>query len=129
MTKWMYYLRFYVPLNSISFILGLWIDDDERLCAMTPRLRLNRFPPPASLEPGTARPAGKRCTELQGSVRRNSRECSIRDSGYTVTCSSRSHVLVMVIVVVRPSQYLFREYAHVNKGLSERGFYVPSTQK
>ena len=56
----MYYLHFYVPLNSISVILGLWIDDNERLYAMKPRLRLNRFPPPASLEPGTARPPGER---------------------------------------------------------------------
>ena len=100
MAEWMYYLRFYVPLNSISVILGLWIDDNERLCAMIPRLRLNRFPPPAILEPGAARPAGERLTnELRGSVRRNSRECNIRGSGYTV--SSRSHILVIVIVVVQ----------------------------
>ena len=67
---------------------------------MKSRLRLNRFPPPASLEPGTARPAGERLTyPARGSVRRNGRECSIRGSGYTV--SSRSHILVMVIVVLQ----------------------------
>ena len=62
MAEWMYYLRFYVPSNIISVILGLWIDHNERLCAMKLRLRQNRFPPPASLELGTARPAGERLT-------------------------------------------------------------------
>ena len=33
-------LRFYVLFNSISVILGRWAGDNERLCAMEPRLRL-----------------------------------------------------------------------------------------
>ena len=36
-------LRFYVLFNSISVISGRWADDNERLCAMGPRLRLRRF--------------------------------------------------------------------------------------
>ena len=36
-------LRFYVLVNCISVILGRWPDDNERLCAMEPRLRLRRF--------------------------------------------------------------------------------------
>ena len=104
MAKWMYYLRFYVALNSISVILGLWIGDNGRLCAMKPRLRLNRFPPLEVLNPGPLdQQASAKPTELRGSVRRNSRECSIRGSGYTV--SSRSHILIMVIVVVQDYQH------------------------
>ena len=33
-------LRFYVLSNSISVILGRWADNNERLCAMEPRLQL-----------------------------------------------------------------------------------------
>ena len=40
---WMDDLRFYVLFNSISVILGRWVDDNERLCAMEPRLRWRRF--------------------------------------------------------------------------------------
>ena len=36
-------LRYYVRLNSISVISGRWVDANERLCAMKPRLRLRRF--------------------------------------------------------------------------------------
>ena len=36
-------LRFYVLFNSVSVISGQWADDNERLCAMEPRLRLGRF--------------------------------------------------------------------------------------
>ena len=35
---WVDDLRFYVILNGITVILGLWVDDNERLCAMEPRL-------------------------------------------------------------------------------------------
>ena len=35
-------LRFYVLFNSISVISGRWADDNERLCAMEPCLRMNR---------------------------------------------------------------------------------------
>ena len=41
--------RFYVHFNSISIVSGRWLDDNERLCAMEPRLRLRRF----SLEEGS----------------------------------------------------------------------------
>ena len=36
-------LQFHVLFNSISIISGQWADDNERLCAMEPRLRLRRF--------------------------------------------------------------------------------------
>ena len=32
-------------LNSISVISGLWVGDNERLCAMEPCLHLKRFSP------------------------------------------------------------------------------------
>ena len=36
-------MLFYVLFNSISVILGLLKDDNERLCAMELRLQLRRF--------------------------------------------------------------------------------------
>ena len=36
-------LCFYVLFNSIAVISGRWTDDNERLYAMEPRLRLRRF--------------------------------------------------------------------------------------
>ena len=36
-------LHFYVPFNNISVISGQWADDNERLCAIEPHLRLRRF--------------------------------------------------------------------------------------
>ena len=44
---------------SISVISGRWDGDNERLCAMGPSYWLERFPPPAGFEPGTARAAGQ----------------------------------------------------------------------
>ena len=41
------------PFNSILAISRRWKADDERMCAVEPRLRLRRFPPPAGLEPGS----------------------------------------------------------------------------
>ena len=46
---WMDDLRFYVLVNSISVISGKWEDDNERLCAMEPRLRLNKSSPLSGL--------------------------------------------------------------------------------
>ena len=43
MAGWMDDLQFYVLFNSISVISGRWADDNERLCAMEPRLRVRRF--------------------------------------------------------------------------------------
>ena len=40
---WRDYLRFYLIFKSISVISGRCADDNERLCAMEPRLRLRRF--------------------------------------------------------------------------------------
>ena len=40
--------------NSISVISGQWKADNERLCAMEPRLQFERFLPPVGLEPRTA---------------------------------------------------------------------------
>ena len=54
-TRWMDDLRFYVLSNSISVISGRCYDDNEKLCAMEPRLRLERPSPRAGLESGTAR--------------------------------------------------------------------------
>ena len=59
---WMDDLRFYVLFNSISVISGRWADDNERLCAMEPRLRLKRSSPQAGLELTTARSVGQRLT-------------------------------------------------------------------
>ena len=58
--RWMDGLRFHVLFNSISVISGQWTGDNERLCAISPRLRLKRSPPQAGLEPGTATSVGKR---------------------------------------------------------------------
>ena len=60
------HLRFYTPSNSISVISGLWEGDIERLSAMKPCLRFERFPSPAGLESGTVRPAAQRLTKLTG---------------------------------------------------------------
>ena len=53
-------LRFYVLVHSISVISGRWLGNNERLCAMEPRLRLKKSLPQAELEPGTARSADQR---------------------------------------------------------------------
>ena len=45
------------PFYSISVISGRWDADNERLCAMEPCYWLERFPPVAGFEPGTARTA------------------------------------------------------------------------
>ena len=45
-------MRFYVLFNSVSVTSGRWEDDNERLCAMEPHLRKERFPPRAVIEPG-----------------------------------------------------------------------------
>ena len=45
----------YVLFNSISVISGRWAGDNERLCAMEPRLRLNKSPSQTGLEPESYR--------------------------------------------------------------------------
>ena len=45
-------LQFYILFNSISVISGLRADDNERLCAMEPCLRLRRFGLELGLNPG-----------------------------------------------------------------------------
>ena len=40
---WIDDLRCYALFNSISVISGRWADNNERLCAMDPNLRLRRF--------------------------------------------------------------------------------------
>ena len=45
----------YVLFNSISVISGRWAGDNERLCAMEPRLRLSKSPSQAGLKPGNFR--------------------------------------------------------------------------
>ena len=49
-------LRFFVLFNSILVISGRWTDDDdEKLCATEPRLRLKSSPPHVRLEPRVIR--------------------------------------------------------------------------
>ena len=43
MDGWMDDLQFYVSFNSISVISGQRTDDNERLCAMEPRLQFRKF--------------------------------------------------------------------------------------
>ena len=53
-------LRFYLLLNSIPVISGRRLGNNERLCAMEPRLRLKKFLPQAGLKLGTAKSADQR---------------------------------------------------------------------
>ena len=39
--------------NNIPVISGRWTGDNEKPCAMEPRLRLERSPPRAGIEPRT----------------------------------------------------------------------------
>ena len=55
-------LRFYLLFNIVSVISGRWADDNERLCAIEPRSRLQRSSPQAWLEITTARAVGQRLT-------------------------------------------------------------------
>ena len=57
MNGWMAYE--WCPFYSISVISGRWDADNKRLCAMEPSYWLERFPPLAGFEPGTARTAGQ----------------------------------------------------------------------
>ena len=51
-------LLFYVIFKSISVISETWEGAYKKLCDMEPRLQLERYPPPAGLEPDNARSAG-----------------------------------------------------------------------
>ena len=55
-------LQFYEFLNSISVISGRWTGDNEKQCAMEPRLRLEMSLPRAGLEPRTAQSIGQGLT-------------------------------------------------------------------
>ena len=55
-------LQFYLLFNTISVISGQWADDNERLCAVEPHLRLKRSSPQTGLELTTARSVGQRLT-------------------------------------------------------------------
>ena len=50
--KRMDYLRIYILFHSILLQSGRCADDDERLCALEPRLQFKMSPPPAGLDPG-----------------------------------------------------------------------------
>ena len=52
--------RIYVLLNSISFISGRWVGDNDRLYVIDIRLQLKRSLPQAGLEAGTASSASQR---------------------------------------------------------------------
>ena len=56
---WLAILRIF---NSISVISGRWTGDNEKLYAMEPRLRLERSPPRAGLEPRTVQSIGQGLT-------------------------------------------------------------------
>ena len=47
--------------NISSVILGRWVDENERLCAIVPFM-VEKISPRAELEPGTARSVGHRLT-------------------------------------------------------------------
>ena len=47
---------------SFSVISGRWESHDENPFAVQPHLQYGKAPPPAALEPGTARSAGQRLT-------------------------------------------------------------------
>ena len=57
---WFNDLRFNVIFITISIISERWAGDNERPCAVEPRLK--RSPPQAGLEPGNARSVGQRLT-------------------------------------------------------------------
>ena len=50
------------PLSTLSLLSGRGKNNNRRLCAMEPRLRLEKFPPPAGLEPRTTITASQRLT-------------------------------------------------------------------
>ena len=50
-------------LSSISMTLRRRVGDNAKLC-MQKKIRLNRFPPPAGLEPGTTRSISKPIEQL-----------------------------------------------------------------
>ena len=54
MVVWVDGLRFYALFLVIS---GRWEADNDRRCAIEPRLQMKGFPPPG-IKLGTARPAG-----------------------------------------------------------------------
>ena len=62
MNGWFAILR---PFTNISVISERWADDNERLCAVEPRLRLKRSSPQAGLELTTARSVGQRLTHTR----------------------------------------------------------------
>ena len=56
MGGWVRGMRFFVFFfvfffNNIPVISGRWTGDNEKSCAMEPRLRLERSPPRAGIEP------------------------------------------------------------------------------
>ena len=52
--QWMDDFRLSVLIYSILVISGQWVGDNERLCAMEPRLGLKRPSAHVGLKPGTA---------------------------------------------------------------------------
>ena len=56
-------LQFYYSFQQYFSVSGRWADDNERLCAMEPRLRLTeKISPRAGLDLGTARSVGQHLT-------------------------------------------------------------------
>ena len=60
MNGWMAYEL--CPFYGISVISGRWEEENDRVFAMEPSYWLERFPPLAGFEPGTARATGQRFT-------------------------------------------------------------------
>ena len=52
------------PFISFSVISGQWTDDNGRMCAKEPRLKLKRIPSQAGFQPGTARSVGQCLTQI-----------------------------------------------------------------
>ena len=62
MYGWMDDLPFYVLFNSILVTSGRWADDNRRLCAMDPRVRLSRPPQDRQISRPAPNPVGQRLT-------------------------------------------------------------------
>ena len=56
------WMPFHVLFNNISVKSGRRADDNERMCAMEPNIRLKRSLPQVGLEPTTAGSVGQHLT-------------------------------------------------------------------
>ena len=73
----------FTSFQQFSVISGRWARDNERLCALEPRLPLKRSTPQARLEPVAAESVGQRLTYEV------TRAPAHKNSQYTRSCSLR----------------------------------------